>query len=85
MEIRRTIVSTSKNPVRMKKTRECAHCGKEFVVRSGMQRYCSEQCQAKAKEERKRRLREFVTAIEPAIDLKNQDYLTFRVRLARRR
>ena len=61
----------------MKKTRKCAHCGKEFVVRSGMQRYCSEQCQAKAKEERKRRQREFVTAIEPAIDLKSQDYLTF--------
>ena len=33
----------------MKATRKCSFCGKSFVTRSGMQRYCSEACQAEAK------------------------------------
>ena len=33
----------------MKATKKCQFCGKPFVTRSGMQRYCSEACQAEAK------------------------------------
>ena len=34
----------------MKATKKCQFCGKPFVTRSGMQRYCSEACQAEAKQ-----------------------------------
>lgn len=61
----------------MKTTRKCAFCGKEFVVRSGMQKYCSEQCQTKAKEARKKKQRDFINAVEPVIDVQSQEYLTF--------
>lgn len=61
----------------MRTTRKCAFCGKEFVVRSGMQKYCSEECQAKAKAERKKRQQDFINAVEPVIDLQQQEYLTF--------
>lgn len=33
----------------MKVTKKCAFCGQSFETRSGMQRYCSEACQAEAK------------------------------------
>lgn len=36
----------------MKATRKCSFCGKSFVTRSGMQRYCSEACQAEARRAR---------------------------------
>lgn len=36
----------------MKATRKCSFCGKSFVTRSGMQRYCSEACQAEARRTR---------------------------------
>ena len=55
----------------MKTTRKCAFCGKEFVVRSGMQKYCSEQCQTKAKEARKKKQRDFINAVEPVIDVQS--------------
>ena len=61
----------------MKTIRKCAFCGKEFVVRSGMQKYCSEQCQTKAKEARKKKQRDFINAVEPVIDVQSQEYLTF--------
>lgn len=61
----------------MKTTRKCAFCGKEFVVRSGMQKYCSEQCQTKAKEARKKKQRDFINAVEPVIDVQSLEYLTF--------
>lgn len=61
----------------MKTTRKCAFCGKEFVVRSGMQKYCSEQCQTKEKEARKKKQRDFINAVEPVIDVQSQEYLTF--------
>lgn len=61
----------------MKTTRKCAFCGKEFVVRSGMQKYCSEQCQTKAKEARKKKQRDFINAVEPVIDVQSQEHLTF--------
>ena len=61
----------------MKTIRKCAFCGKEFVARSGMQKYCSEQCQNKAKEARKKKQRDFINAVEPVIDVQSQEYLTF--------
>lgn len=42
-----------------------------------MQKYCSEECQAKAKAERKKRQQDFINAVEPVIDLQQQEYLTF--------
>ena len=61
----------------MKEVRKCKYCGKEFVPRSGMQRYCCEECQTKAKEARKKRQQDFMNAVEPVIDLQCQEYLTF--------
>ena len=61
----------------MKTVRKCKYCGKEFVARNGMQKYCCEECQTKAKEARKKRRVEFMNAMEPVIGLQNQEYLTF--------
>ena len=61
----------------MKQVRKCKYCGKEFVARSGMQKYCCEECQTKAKEARKKRQQNFMNAVEPVIDLQCQEYLTF--------
>ena len=61
----------------MKEVRKCKYCGKEFVPRSGMQKYCCEECQTKAKEARKKRQQDFMNAVDPVIDLQCQEYLTF--------
>ena len=71
----------------MRTTKKCAFCGKEFfaseatkverVPRSGMQKYCCEDCQAKAKAARKKKQRDFMNAVEPVIDIQQQEYLTF--------
>ena len=61
----------------MTKTRKCAHCGKVFATNSGMQKYCSEECATAAKEAKKRRQRDFLRAVEPLMELQQQEYLTF--------
>ena len=61
----------------MRQVRKCKFCGKEFVARSGMQRYCCEECQTKAKEARRKRQQDFMNAVEPVIGLQYQEYLTF--------
>ena len=61
----------------MRKTKRCAFCGKEFVANSGMQKYCSEECAEKAKAARKKRQQDFLHAVEPALELQSQEYLTF--------
>lgn len=61
----------------MKKTKKCALCGKEFVPNSGSQKYCSEECAERAKAEKKKRQQDFLRAVEPAFELRNQEYLTF--------
>ena len=61
----------------MKEVRKCKYCGKEFIPRSGSQKYCCEECQTKAKEVRKKRQQDFMNAVEPVIDLQCQEYLTF--------
>ncbi len=53
----------------MKTIRKCRFCGKEFVARNGMQKFCYEECQVKAKESRKKRQQDFMNAVEPVIDL----------------
>ena len=61
----------------MRTQRKCENCGTVFTVRSGNQRYCSEQCAAQAKLNRKKRRNDFINAVEPLIDLQNQEYLSF--------
>ena len=61
----------------MRQVRKCKFCGEEFVAKSGMQKYCCEECQTKAKEARKKRQQDFMNAVEPVIGLQNQEYLTF--------
>ena len=61
----------------MRPTRKCEFCGKPFVPRSGMQKYCSEECQAEAKRLRKKRQQDLINGIEPIMDLQHQEYLTF--------
>ena len=61
----------------MRPTRKCEFCGKTFVPRSGMQKYCSEECQAEAKRLRKKRQQDLINGIEPIMGLQHQEYLTF--------
>ena len=61
----------------MPKTRKCAYCGKVFTTNSGMQKYCSEECAEQAKENKKKRQRDFLRAVEPVMELQQQEYLTF--------
>lgn len=56
---------------------KCENCGKVFAVRSGNQRYCCEACAEQAKQNRKKRRNDFINAVEPLIDLQNQEYLSF--------
>ncbi len=65
------------NIASMSKSRKCALCGKMFVPNSGTQKYCSEECAEQAKESKKKRQREFLRAIEPVMELQQQEYLTF--------
>ena len=61
----------------MPKTRKCAYCGNVFTTNSGMQKYCSEECAEKAKENKKKRQRDFLRSVEPVMELQQQEYLTF--------
>ena len=61
----------------MPKTRKCAYCGKVFTTNSGMQKYCSEECAEQAKETKKKRQKDFLRAVEPMMELQQQEYLTF--------
>ena len=61
----------------MPKTKKCAYCGKVFTTNSGMQKYCSEECAEQAKETKKKRQRDFLRAVEPVMELQQQEYLTF--------
>lgn len=61
----------------MRTQRKCENCGKVFTVRSGNQRYCCEACAEQAKQNRRKRRNDFINAVEPLIDLQNQEYLSF--------
>ena len=47
----------------MKTIRMCRFCGKEFVARNGMQKFCCEECQTMAEKARKKRQQEFMNAV----------------------
>ena len=61
----------------MKATRICSFCGKSFVTRSGMQRYCSEACQAEAKRARVMQKNNLFKVAQPLMEIQHQEYLTF--------
>ena len=61
----------------MKATRKCSFCGKSFVTRSGMQRYCSEACQAEAKRARVTQKNNLFKVARPLMEIQHQEYLTF--------
>ena len=61
----------------MKATRKCSFCGKSFVTWSGVQRYCSEACQAKAKRARTEQKNNLFKAAKPLMEIQHQEYLTF--------
>lgn len=61
----------------METTKKCQFCGKPFVTRSGMQRYCSEACQAEAKRVRTAQKNNFFKVAQPLMEIQHQEYLTF--------
>lgn len=61
----------------MKVTKKCHHCGKEFTTSSGMQKYCSVRCADEAKKAKKKRQRDFLNAVEPVLEIQQQEYLSF--------
>lgn len=61
----------------MKATKKCQFCGKPFVTRSGMQRYCSKACQAEAKRARTVQKNNLFKVARPLMEIQHQEYLTF--------
>ena len=61
----------------MKTTKKCQFCGKPFVTRSGMRRYCSEACQAEAKRARTAQKNNLFKVAQPLMEIQHQEYLTF--------
>ena len=61
----------------MKVTKKCAFCGQSFETRSGMQRYCSEACQAEAKRARAMQKNNLFKIAQPMMEIQHQEYLTF--------
>ena len=61
----------------MKRMKICAFCGTEFVPNCGTQRYCCEECAAKAKQQRKVRQRDFLMDATPLMDIQSAEYLSF--------
>ena len=61
----------------MKTTKKCQFCGKPFVTRSGMQRYCSEACQTEAKRARTAQKNNLFKVALPLMEIQHQEYLTF--------
>ena len=56
----------------MKATRKCSFCGKSFVTRSGMQRYCSEACQAEARRARMTQKNNLFKAVRPIMEIQHE-------------
>ena len=61
----------------MKTTKKCQFCGKPFVTRSGMQRYCSEACQAEAKRAKVIQKNNLFKVARLLMEIQHQEYLTF--------
>ena len=62
---------------RMKVTKKCGFCGREFTTSSGMRKYCSVRCADEAKKAQKKRRQDLLNAVEPVLELQRQEYLTF--------
>ena len=60
----------------MRPTRKCEFCGKTFVTSSGMQKCCSEECQAGLNVLGRKRQQDLINGIEPIMDLQCQEYFT---------
>ena len=60
----RIVCQTIKRVLKMKTIRKCRFCGKEFVARNGMQKFCCEECQTMAEKARKKRQQDFMNAVE---------------------
>ena len=61
----------------MKMTKKCSFCGSTFETKSGMQRYCSEACQAEAKRARAMQKNNRFKIAQPMMEIQHQEYLTF--------
>ena len=61
----------------MKVTKKCAFCGQSFETSSGMQRYCSEACQAESKRARAMQKNNLFKLAQPLMEIQHQEYLTF--------
>ena len=61
----------------MSTTKKCQFCGKPFVTRSGVKRYCSEACQAEAKRARVMQKNNLFKVAQPLMKIQHQEYLTF--------
>ncbi len=61
----------------MKVTKKCEHCGKEFVATNGMKKYCCVECATAAKAARVKKQQDFYRTVEPIVDMRQQEYLTF--------
>ena len=61
----------------MKMTKKCSFCGSTFETKSGMQRYCSEACQAEAKRARAMQTNNLFKIAQPMMEIQHQEYLTF--------
>ena len=61
----------------MKMTKKCSFCGSTFETKSGMQRYCSEACQAEAKRAKVMQKNNLFKLAQPLMEIQHQEYLTF--------
>ena len=61
----------------MKMTKKCSFCGSTFETKSGMQRYCSEACQAEAKRAKVMQKNNLFKIAQPMMEIQHQEYLTF--------
>ena len=61
----------------MKMTKKCSFCGSTFETKSGMQRNCSEACQAEAKRARAMQKNNLFKIAQPMMEIQHQEYLTF--------
>jgi excisionase family DNA binding protein len=61
----------------MPNLRQCPLCGTNFEPRCGRQKYCCKECAKTDRESRKKRQQGFALAVEPVMNVSQQEYLTF--------
>lgn len=65
------------NDKQYESNQEMCFCGQSFETRSGMQRYCSEACQAESKRARAMQKNNLFKLAQPLMEIQHQEYLTF--------